>query len=286
MKKNFFMIIPVIIFLIIIILLFKYNIFFFKTGTIDGLNYSTIDVDFDLTSKIVNHTPNDTLDIYEKYHEIIFNNIIYKSINSTLKNTELIENYIDEIIVNTIDENINCTISQKISLYKIKLLSQDTVIAIKFQNTDNYYIYFNSYCKPNTLNDLLEMYKLDEYVQFSNINYIKNIPIKNCGKQNIKLEFSNITSSSLKTLLNKNSNNKLEYCNQKNLNQYFILTTTSPLYDSKFQFYLTKEMNLIIPIPGVGNYFICSIENKDYNNFITSVKNTYAKATVKYILYN
>ncbi len=280
-RKNLILIL-IIFFLIVLILLVKYNIIFLKAGKVDNLNYNTINVDFEITSPVLDYQENSVFG----NSNITFNNAIYKLINSDFINSDLIENYIDEITINTFDEIVNKNITVIGQVYKIKNLSQDTVIAIKFQDKTNYSIYLNSYCKPNTLNDLLEMYNFSEYIQFSDINYIKNIYMKNLGKQEIKLEFSNINLKELNNLLNENSNQKLESYDKNELNQYFIFNTISPLYNSSFHIYLTREMKLIIPIPGIGNYFICNIENVNYNNFIEFIKNEYSKAIVKRILYN
>ncbi len=102
-----------------------------------------------------------------KFIEIIFedgfdpetNNTFYKSYIATKVsvNNEMIENRIYEKHIKTeYDENNELkTIETDIEIYKVKNISKAAIIAVKFKDSNNYYIYFDKKYHPESLNDLI-----------------------------------------------------------------------------------------------------------------------------------
>lgn len=280
MRKLYYSIILIII--ILIVLLVKNNIIIFKKGKIDNLKYTVIDKEIKLNSKIVN---NDNLNLSNQYLEITFNNNIYKAISSSQINESLIDNYIEGVSLTLLDEYTLTKVDTIASIYKIKDISENVAIAIKFEKNNNYYTYLNSYCKPATLNDLINMYNLDEYLSLNSISYQKNIYIQDFFEQNINLNFSNISDFQFKNVIFNNRDIPLNHNISTNLNQYFNFNTKSSIYDSTFSILLTRESNLIITVPAIGNSFICNIGIDNYDSFFRLIRNQNSKAKIIRTIY-
>lgn len=282
MRKFYYPIILIII--IIVVLLVKNNIIIFKKGKIDNLKYTVIDKEMRISSKINDYTDYNNSNLSNQYLEINFNNNIYKAISSSQINEDLIDNYINKVSLTAFNEFAHTEIDTTAYIYKIKNVSENVAIALKFENTNNYCTYLNSYCKPETLNDLINMYNLDEYLSLNSITYTKNIYIHNFFEQNINLDFSNLSDIELKNIIFSNSDIPLNYNTNINLNQYFKFNTISSIYGA-FYIALTKESNMIITVPSIGNSFICNIGSDNYNSFYEFIKNQESKAKITRILY-
>ena len=282
MKKFYYLIILVIV--IIIVILVKNNIIILKKGKIDNLKYTVIDKEIKISSKINDYTECNNSNLSNQYSEINFNNNIYKAISSSQVNENLIDNYINKVSLTEFNEFIHAEIYTTAYIHKIKNISENVAIALKFENTNNYYTYLNSYCKPDTLKELIDMYNLDEYLSLNSITYTKNIYIHNFFEQNINLNFFNIHDTEFKNIIFSNTDISLNYNTSINLNQHFKINTISPIYGS-FHIVLTRENNMIITVPAIGNSFICNIGSENYNSFYKLIKNQESKATIARIIY-
>lgn len=176
-------------------------------------------------------------------------------------------------------------VSTNASIYKIKNISEDVAIAIKFENTNRYYTYLKSYCKPKNLEELINMFNLNEYLSLDSISYTKNVYIKDFFEQNINLNFFNVSDFEFKNIIFNDTEILLDYNTLTNLNQYFRLNTISPIYGSDFSIILTRESDMIISVPAIGNTFICNIGSDNYNSFLKFIEREEAKAKIIRTIY-
>ncbi len=287
MKKLYYPIILIIIILIVlVVILIEKDIIIFKNGKIDNLKYTVIDEEFKVSSKIVDHySEHDTSELTYQYPEITFHNFIYDAIFTSKINESYIENFLDTIHVTGLEEPYLTKVSTNASIYKIKNISEDVAIAIKFENTNRYYTYLKAYCKPSNLGELINMFNFDEYLCLDSISYTKNVYIKDFFEQNNNLKFSNLSEFEFKNIIFKSREVMLDYNTLTNLNQYFRFNTTSPIYGSFFSIVLTRDANMIISIPAIGNTFICNIGSDNYNSFLKFIEGEKAQAKIIRTIY-
>ena len=287
MKKLYYLIILIILIVIVlVIILIKNDIIIFKNGKIDNLKYTVIDKEFKVSSKIVDHYSDyDTSDITYQYPEITFKNSIYDAIFTNEINENYIDNFIDNIHITGMKEPSLTKVSTNASIYKIKNISEDAAISIKFENTNRYYTYLKAYCKLSNLGELINMFNLDEYLCIDSISYTKNVYIKNFFEQNNNLNFSNVSDFEFKNIIFNDREILIDYNTLTNLNHYFRINTNSPIYGSFFSIVLTRDANMIISVPAIGNTFICNIGSDNYNSFLKFVEGKEAKTKIFRTIY-
>lgn len=112
----------------------------------------------------------DDMSVEEKYSEIQLNSSRYTSMISDINNSEIV-NLLGETTANGYDiyndkeHTINC------SVYSIKSISSNAVVAVKFAGYEGYYSYSNNYYIPTTLGDLINDLNLHENLVFNKIYY-------------------------------------------------------------------------------------------------------------------
>ena len=106
----------------------------------------------------------------EQFYEVQYNNEKYVS-KKTKISIDKIEKNIGTSIFTGHDSYTNSDYNKIGNLYKIKNLSQKCVIAVQFENDNDYYVYANVLYKPETLREFMEDLKLKEIVSFGKIRY-------------------------------------------------------------------------------------------------------------------
>ncbi|MCI8309012.1 MAG: hypothetical protein HFJ45_02115 [Clostridia bacterium] len=216
LRETYFFVILSIIFIILIIFI-VIKIISFKnnegknipitniTNNSWKIKYKELEKDTDAEVLLVKKW--EDKEIYEKYNEVKYNDIILSS-NKSIIEEENIDIFLTKVVLNGYDDT-NTENKINANIYKIKGVSYNCAIAIKFENDMQYYVYINFKYKPNTLSDLVEDLNLKNTIYFDTIIY-NNID----GQENI--EFENINDNDVWNLLFYNLSLNNEYSNINN----------------------------------------------------------------------
>lgn len=251
MKKNRLIIILLILFTILIILL-KNDIIILPFGYIDGIKYSTYQIIEQKTPLMASSKPWEELTIAEQNYEIkTFNNTVYKSCNIKPISSLIINEKIDEWLDNK---------GMKIAdIYSIKEISKDVAIALKFNNSIEFYTYINQVCPETTLEEFVTKYNIiEDDFNFTSIDYINKKNNKKLVLENKNFETSEIQKiifDSLKLPLT-NFYEEIDF-------PYISVETNSNIYGNGIIFYLTKDNKLIIEIQSIQKSLQCELD-KNY----------------------
>lgn len=123
------------------------------------------------TNEAINTIPKwDNMPIDEKFKEIKISNNIYTSNKSEIDDSQ-IDRLIGTTVTNGYDVYNDKVYTINCSVYSLRSVSSDAVIAVKFDGYDNYYSFLNSYYNPATLGDLINDLNLHENLTINNIYY-------------------------------------------------------------------------------------------------------------------
>lgn len=255
----------IIIFLLILlfVILIKNYIIIFPQGNIDGINYSSYEkIEIKKSSGMASGKPWDELTISEQHNEMkSFNNTVYKSSDSK----PISDTLVNEKIGEWLDNN-------KIKLadiYSLKDISVDTAVALKFNNSTEYYTYINQVCPEMTLKEFINKYNLiDDNLIFDSIDYTK---VKNNKK--LILEIKDISHNEIKNLILNNLDINLSNYYEKIENPLITIHASSNIYGNGITFYLTENNTIIIDIPSIKKSLSCNLPDIVLNTLLENIKN-------------
>ena len=250
---------------IVVVALFGVNIFkaLNHTISIDSVDtkwekkevyYDSSKMETSMDTAIVPHW--EEMPINQQYYLANYNEKSYDS-----KNAKIPEDNIDQkigtVILTGKDTYTEETHTINADVYSIKNISSECVIAIRFENTLEYYVYINAYYKPNTLGDLVEDLNLRENLSFGTIIYEYLDSTKPENEQIIEVEFPDVDSKEIwNMLLNDLTLENIYRDNGKYRSDYFV-----------------KSVGISIDIPKLG-YKNISIELTDKGYLITNILDT------------
>ena len=147
----------------------------------------------------------DEMSISQQFIEVEYNNCKYTSRITKISSDKILKN-IGNSILTGYDAYTKTTHSKKVELYSIKELSEECVIAVKFEGESDYYVYVNSYYKPATLGQFIDDLRLRENTSFKTI-YYKYFEEKEDGNKEYKnIEFYNVDNNIIWQMLFNNLN--------------------------------------------------------------------------------
>ena len=157
--------------------------------------------------------------INKQYDEIEFNSNKYFSKTTKVESNKISEK-LGEAILTGYDSDTNTYKKINGDVYLIDGVSKECVIAIKFENDNNYYVYQNNNYKPLTLKQIIEDLNLHNNIYFSTVhyNYYKGEQERKDGKYT-NVEFYEIDNAKIWELLFDDVSLENVY-NDKDLNKY------------------------------------------------------------------
>lgn len=164
---------PVCIIIIALIGIRKSNLFNLKNNTTNNIKewkIKEVYIDGELENIDAIIPKWEEMSITEKFNSVEYNNGVYLSKKTKIAN-DRIEKNIGTSTFTGHDSYTNSDYNKIGNLYKIKNLSQKCVIAVQFENDNDYYVYANILYKPETLKEFMEDLKLKEIVSFGKIRY-------------------------------------------------------------------------------------------------------------------
>lgn len=138
--------------------------------------------------------PWEYLTLHEKIGSIDFENITYNAKSKEkINDTEIIEELIGTCKVSGRDENTNESFDEIVDVYSIKGISKELLVAVGID--EELYVYANANIhKPQILGELLEIYSLQEHINFDKFSICEGYEEKGFYKINDDLQIWEILS--------------------------------------------------------------------------------------------
>lgn len=165
---------------------------------------------------------------------------------------ERIGNKIGEVVVKGYDTYTKATYTHNAELYKMKNFPEECVIAVKYENTNEYYVAINAYYKPATLKDFMEDLNLREIVSFGTIFYDDYNIDKDGNVKYESIEFPNVDDNIIWKML-------------------FDDVTVENVYDDRELYAATMDISVNIPLLGYENI---GVSVNEYGYLITNILET------------
>ena len=147
----------------------------------------------------------DEMSISQQFIEVEYNNSKYTSRMTKISSDNILRN-IGSSILTGYDTYTKTTYSKEGKLYSIKELSEECVIAVKFEEEPDYYVYVNSHYKPTTLGEFMNDLRLKENTSFGTIHYNYWEENAEGNKEYKHIEFYNVDNSMIWQMLFDNRN--------------------------------------------------------------------------------
>ena len=166
---------PICIIVIAVIGIYKSNIFTSKPDIAiskkDDWIIKKVKVDKSNIDESIAVVPKwNDMSISHQYYEVEYNDNKYSSRITKISNDNISKN-IGSTTLTGYDTYTKDTHSKKGDLYSIKNIDENCAIAVKFEGNADYYVYVNSYYRPKTLGEFMEVLNLKENTTFGTIYY-------------------------------------------------------------------------------------------------------------------
>lgn len=226
--------------------------------------------------------------ISQQFIEVEYNNSKYTSRITKISSDNILRN-IGSSILTGYDTYTKTTYSKKGELYSIKELSEECVIAVKFEGEPDYYVYVNSHYKPTTLGEFMNDLRLKENTSFGTIYYNYWEENADGNKEYKNIEFYNVDNSVIWQMLFNNT--KLEniysdndigkYTSEKFSQNISISVDIKLLGYENISVSLTDKGYLLTNILDTGKGFY--IGEDKIQEFLNYVKENYDGYEIVYI---
>lgn len=193
--------------------------------------------------------------ISSQFNELEYNNSKYSSRVTEISDENISKN-IGNAILSGYDIYTETTYNKKGDLYSIKTISEKCAIAVKFEGDSKYYVYVNSYYRPETLGEFMENLSLKENTSFGTVYYNY---LDEDSQENIKVEFYNVDNEIIWQKL----------FNNLNLENIYDDNDTGKYTSEKF----TQSISISVNIPILG-YENISVSLTDKGYLLTNILDT------------
>lgn len=195
------------------------------------------------------------MSISQQFGEVEYNNNKYSSRIAKISKDNIIKN-IGNATLTGYDTYTETTYSKKGDLYSIKGISEKCAIAVNFEGDTDYYVYVNSYYRPKTLGEFIEVLNLKDNIFFGTIYY--NYWDKD-SEENIDVEFYDVDNEIIWNKLFSNLN----------LENIYSDNDTGKYTSERF----SQSISISVDIPLLG-YKNISVSLTDKGYMLTNILDT------------
>lgn len=177
--------------------------------------------------------------ITQKFYSVYFMNNTYDSSNGTSISNDLIGQSLGTASLIGNDSYTDSDYTTTATVYEIKDYPTNCMIALQFEGDSNFYIYINTFYRPDTLGDFIDDLNLKENVTFGTINYNYSYTDNNGEWQYAEVEFYDVNNDDIWNML-------------------FIDTSLENVQDD-LEVYTNGDFNISInvDIPFLGSKRVC-----------------------------
>ena len=195
------------------------------------------------------------MSISQQFGEVEYTNNKYSSRIAKISKNNIIKN-IGNTTLTGYDTYTETTYSKKGDLYSIKGIAEKCAIAVKFEGDTDYYVYVNSYYRPKTLGEFIEVLNLKDNISFGTIYY--NYWDKD-SEENINVEFYDVDNAIIWNKLFSNLN----------LENIYSDNDTGKYTSERF----SQSISISVDIPLLG-YKNISVSLTDKGYMLTNILDT------------
>ena len=195
------------------------------------------------------------MSISQQFGEVEYTNNKYSSRIAKISKNNIIKNIGNTTLIGY-DTYTKTTYSKKGDLYSIKGIAEKCAIAVKFEGDTDYYVYVNSYYRPRTLGEFIEVLNLKDNISFGTIYY--NYWDKD-SEENINVEFYDVDNEIIWNKLFSNLN----------LENIYSDNDTGKYTSERF----SQSISISVDIPLLG-YKNISISLTDKGYMLTNILDT------------
>ena len=195
------------------------------------------------------------MSISQQFGEVEYTNNKYSSRIAKISKNNIIKN-IGNTTLTGYDTYTKTTYSKKGDLYSIKGIAEKCAIAVKFEGDTDYYVYVNSYYRPKTLGEFIEVLNLKDNISFGTIYY--NYWDKD-SEENIDVEFYDVDNEIIWNKLFSNLN----------LENIYSDNDTAKYTSERF----SQSISISVDIPVLG-YKNISVSLTDKGYMLTNILDT------------
>ena len=250
---------PICIIFIAVIGIYKSDIFISKPDIAiskkDGWIIKEVKTDKTTTSDTAIVPRWNEMSISQQFGEVEYTNNKYSSRIAKISKNNIIKN-IGNTTLTGYDTYTETTYSKKGDLYSIKGIAEKCAIAVKFEGDTDYYVYVNSYYRPKTLGEFIEVLNLKDNISFGTIYY--NYWDKD-SEENINVEFYDVDNEIIWNKLFSNLN----------LENIYSDNETGKYTSERF----SQSISLSVDIPLLG-YKNISVSLTDKGYMLTNILDT------------
>ena len=139
--------------------------------------------------------------ITQKFYSVYFMNNTYDSSNGTSISNDLIGQSLGTASLIGNDSYTDSDYTTTATVYEIKDYPTNCMIALQFEGDSNFYIYINTFYRPDTLGDFIDDLNLKENVTFGTINYNYSYTDNNGEWQYAEVEFYDVNNDDIWNML-------------------------------------------------------------------------------------
>lgn len=250
---------PICIIFIAVIGIYKSDIFISKPDIAiskkDGWIIKEVKTDKTTTSDTAIVPRWNEMSISQQFGEVEYTNNKYSSRIAKISKNNIIKN-IGNTTLTGYDTYTETTYSKKGDLYSIKGIAEKCAIAVKFEGDTDYYVYVNSYYRPKTLGEFIEVLNLKDNISFGTIYY--NYWDKD-SEENINVEFYDVDNEIIWNKLFSNLN----------LENIYSDNDTGKYTSERF----SQSISISVDIPLLG-YKNISVSLTDKGYMLTNILDT------------
>ena len=250
---------PICIIFIAVIGIYKSDIFISKPDIAiskkDGWIIKEVKTDKTTTSDTAIVPRWNEMSISQHFGEVEYTNNKYSSRIAKISKNNIIKN-IGNTTLTGYDTYTETTYSKKGDLYSIKGIAEKCAIAVKFEGDTDYYVYVNSYYRPKTLGEFIEVLNLKDNISFGTIYY--NYWDKD-SEENINVEFYDVDNEIIWNKLFSNLN----------LENIYSDNDTGKYTSERF----SQSISISVDIPLLG-YKNISVSLTDKGYMLTNILDT------------
>ena len=195
------------------------------------------------------------MSISQQFGEVEYTNNKYSSRIAKISKNNIIKNIGNTTLIGY-DTYTKTTYSKKGDLYSIKGIAEKCAIAVKFEGDTDYYVYVNSYYRPRTLGEFIEVLNLKDNISFGTIYY--NYWDKD-SEENINVEFYDVDNEIIWNKLFSNLN----------LENIYSDNDTGKYTSERF----SQSISISVDIPLLG-YKNISVSLTDKGYMLTNILDT------------
>lgn len=250
---------PICIIFIAVIGIYKSGIFISKPDIAiskkDGWIIKEVKTDKTTTSDTAIVPRWNEMSISQQFGEVEYTNNKYSSRIAKISKNNIIKN-IGNTTLTGYDTYTETIYSKKGDLYSIKGIAEKCAIAVKFEGDTDYYVYVNSYYRPKTLGEFIEVLNLKDNISFGTIYY--NYWDKD-SEENINVEFYDVDNEIIWNKLFSNLN----------LENIYSDNDTGKYTSERF----SQSISISVDIPLLG-YKNISVSLTDKGYMLTNILDT------------